>query len=162
MVDAMKFTMMIVRKYMMIGRYCEKFNIILDFDGKSPPKNVAFFKAFDKLFNANYGTYINKVIIYRPPMIMKLLFALVGKLLTERDKDKIITIGKNEKEKFKEIICPEDMELIYGGVLPNEGQYNGQYWPPRPSRQGDVVTDEIVNTENLKVFHLVNKFEDFK
>jgi len=54
------------------------------------------------------------------------------------------------------------MEKLYGGNLPDEGHYKGKYWPPRPSKQGEAITDEDIKARNLQFFNNINKEEDYK
>ena len=164
LIEALQFALFVIRKYMLVGKYSEKFNFILDFACKPIPTNKAFIKAFEKLFKNNFTSIIDKTVLYRPTKFFAVIWVFILGLgiISERDKMSIEFVDKNKLEGLKKIICEEDMEKLYGGILPDEGQYKGSYWPPRPSMQGEVITDEDIKNDGLKVFNVICKEEDYK
>lgn len=104
--EAIKFVLLVVKKFCLIGKYCEKFNFIVDLGEKAiPVKNMGMIKSLDALFNNNFNTFINKTIIYRPPKLFNALWKVVTKMavISQRDLEKVIVIKKGDEETFKSI-----------------------------------------------------------
>lgn len=60
----------------------------------------------------------------------------------------VLYCGPQKDEQILNLLLAEDIEKTYCGNLPNEGQFNGNYWPPRPSTQG-VAADSRFIDENF-------------
>ena len=164
LIEAQEFVLLVSRKYSIIGKYSERFNLIFDFAKQKVPVSPTFVKKFLFLFEANFGTFLDKTILFRPSGGFAFLWKIIlgQNVISERDLLTIEFIEAKNIEKLREIICEDDMEKLYGGNLPDEGHYKGKYWPPRPSKQGEAITDEDIKARNLQFFNNINKEEDYK
>ena len=121
-----------------------------------------FIKTMISLFNDNYNTFIAKTILFRPNKFFSFIWTVITGLglISKRDLDTVIFCKVGEEHKFREIFDVNDMEKLYGGNLSDEPHYKGEYWPPRPSTQGPILTKQDIIDKKLYTFDIISKKAD--
>lgn len=162
---ALKFAICIMKKHCMIGKYCEKFNIVVDFAEQKVPMKKEFIKTMISLLNDNYGTYISRCFLYRPSPLFKVIWACITSqgMIPKRDLESVKFIKTKEKYLFRTFLDPNDTEELYGGNIPDGPHYNGEYWPPRPSTQcseAGIITQKDILEKKLYIFDILGKRAD--
>ena len=174
--NALKFVMYIMRKYMMVPYYCEQFNMfigkkfitkIIDFEnlGMGGVKLTAV-KPIVEFLDGHFKCQLGKSIIYNPSYSAYLLFKLVLKLFNGPRLEKAMVIKKNQNNELHKYFAPEYQEKKYGGQLENVGENGEDFWPPSNhcSNVGldKPVTLQQLTEHNIQQFYIVNAETDEK
>lgn len=98
--DAIKFCMLVVRKYCLVNKYCEKFNLLVNLNAKNmiPPLNLI--KPIIDLFQNNFNTFIDKTYLYNRSRTFKMVWAIVKKFVSAKDLESVFTVDKGHEAIF--------------------------------------------------------------
>jgi len=110
------FCMEYMLKFMLLGGKVETINVIVDVHGLSPsrvPLNAL--TEVQKILSANYAVRVHRIYVVRVPMSVMMISGLVKRLLSERQRAKIILV-KDAAVEMRENFSPQQLEEDLGGT----------------------------------------------
>lgn len=78
-----------------------------------------------KKLSVVYSSCLEKLFVVNANYMVKIVYAAVKKLIHPDTQKKIAVLGSDEMNKMLESIAADELEIKYGGVLPNLATY----WP---------------------------------
>jgi hypothetical protein len=168
LVQALTFAMIILKKYAMVPKYCEKFNFIVNLNKKTPIL-INMVKGLIKLFQDNFTTFIDKTYIYNTSTMFKVIWKVVeGKFpiffnkilatISKEDLESVFFVTLKDIAKFKEELDEADLPELYGGdrvIGPDV------FWPPYKSIQ-EPMSDAEIEARGIELFNIGGKAVDKK
>lgn len=158
-INAITGVLLVIKKYMLLPYYYEKFSVIIDQDGLSSLQMSLklWYKIMD-IQQINFLGMILNVFIYNPGNQFQTVF-VTSNLLHGVKLNKII-VNKGEEKLFLKYIKPVYLEKCYGGELGQRDEY-GNFWPPERFTN-DFLGVEAIVSKGLSVFYAVSKKSDEK
>lgn len=142
MKQALCFCLLVIRKYMMLPKYIEKYHFIIDFNNAGVSISMDLVKGLISLFQDNFNGFAGMTYMIKPSWSFKILWKMIAVLLPEKTKKRIKFVASGEEKEVAAEMDPEDLQVKFGGNKPNYVNY----WPPVPKRGVNPMTKtELVN-----------------
>lgn len=139
LIEALTFAMLILKKYAMVPKYCEKFNLIVNLNKKAPVV-ISLIRGLMVLFKNNFATYIDKTYIYNTSTLFSLIWKIVEVTLSKHDLETVFFVTVKEKQKFLVDLDGTDLPEMYGGDRVIDA---GMFWPPYKSVHEPMTLEEV-------------------
>jgi len=161
--NAMLFAAMIVKKYMMLPGYQDKFITVFDLS----ERNVMTLKPtlISKIMTAfqdNFNGFLYKSIIINTTATFNLLWKLLVNLIPPGTLKKFVKYDKKQKDKILEHFNKDHLSENYKGTLENPEK--GTYWPPKAYHlsESKKVLDEdyIKQNQDITFFNILGVNSD--
>lgn len=125
-----------INKIMLPGK-AETFTVIIDLE------NVSFYqipvKALKSIVGAmqtNFRGRGYRTYILHASMMFRGSWSVIKQMLDEFTAQKLQFLGKNFKEELAKLIPPSNLEVKYGGRIPDK---TSGFWPPDMSIEGETM-----------------------
>lgn len=156
---AFLFVLMTMKKYMMIGKYCESYHLFIDFNGTYSKANHNFFKKIQNIINVNFQHSGIKFWIYNAHWSFITSQKVINIAQRKSNNPEHIYIKPTNLDQLLEYILPRNWEKRFGGVM-NEYQ-PGQFWPPRDFNTAHKkITKEYILENQLHAFWIFGDEKD--
>ena len=149
------FCLFIIRKYMMLPKYIEKFNFIINLNKSKLNPNVNLIKGLIGLFRDNFNGFSGTTFIYQPSGMFKILWNIMKPFLPNKTLDKVKFINSGKEYEMLEYLNGDELEARFGGGL--QDLQEGQFWPPSILPKGPLCTNEYLKSNNLSSFTILGE-----
>lgn len=161
--NATLWVLMTVRKYMLLGGYCESYHVFINLDNKSVLKyNVNFLKKTLKTLEHNFYSPGGTTYIYNPSWGFNTVWSVLKSFLTDKTINDMKFVKKGEEHIILEKYNGKIWEKKFGGLMENLKE--GEYWPSHihgpNNMNGDFITKQDIHDNNLHVFWILDSFEN--
>ena len=158
LLNTIKFVMAIIKKYMMLPFYIEKFHFILNVEKTGILDAKTFFPDILKVFGENNG-FAGHTFIVNPGWTFRTGWSALSGLLPKNTRERTQLVkSKTEYAELLDFFDPDSLEKRYGGQLENHGLEHPS-WPPR-KMDDDFLTEKDVHDLKLDVFTIISQEED--
>ena len=158
--NAIVFCLIIIKKYMMLPHYCEKFNVLINLCEQSWWKlsTTHIIKNWTSLLYDNFNGQLNTVWIYNYSKSFSFFWSLSTTFVKRENLENIIFVKKGQEKIFQQTISKKELEQCYNGTF---DEIVDTYWPPHITIV-DIISRELIYEEDLNTFWIVNPYFDGK
>lgn len=156
LMNAYYYFMLTIFHYRMVPYHAEKLVFIVDF-GTMALTRIPVFSLWEEIrkLGVLYCGITERTIVFNSTSL-GWIWRLVSSFLNENQRRKLVMIPQGQEERTLEYIEPDQLEVKYGGRLPNLTEY----WPPRSTRDNQERLERVEEeSDYFSVFNDEKYFE---
>lgn len=148
-IEAVQFLMLVVKKFMLLPKYCEKVDVVVDLEGHGMQgTRISHFNKFVAWLNLHYAGMLNKMFIYDYTNHFSGTWKTLLNVIPEGTAKRIELVSKEEgNKKIPKAFGKDGVEEKYGGNIPT---MIGSTWPSR--KAGHPCTSELLAERRIERF----------
>ena len=146
---SLTFCLLIIKKYMLVPKYIEKYHFFMDLNNSSMKPQIDLIKGQISLFQDNYNGFAGNCYIYKPSFTFRILWKIIEVFVPKKTLERVKFVENGKERDFAEGQDFDDLQERYGGNLPNIEE---NFWPPRAKIGTKGMTTEYMEENNIKEF----------
>lgn len=156
--QAIIFALMTIKKYMLIGGYCDSYHTFYDLDGRNPMAvSLTIIKQVIMEMGINFNQRGGQNFIYNASWGFNYTWKIMKGFVNKHTISVTKFIKKGEEKELLELVDPENWEKKFGGHMENVKE--GEFWPPKNfvSDKQNIISKQDIIEKNLHSYWILDE-----